>query len=103
MIPATEGVLRLQMKSKSSMPCTALGCMPLDWVSSAPLSLRGVCGTWNILYEASRLVVEKSVFEGRPHAAGGVETSDVVVGGLHAIGGAGQRSNRRHGEGSRSL
>lgn len=28
MIPATEGVLRLQMKSKSSMPCTALVCRP---------------------------------------------------------------------------
>jgi len=29
MMAATEGVLRLQMKSKSSMPCTARGCMPL--------------------------------------------------------------------------
>ena len=30
MMPATEGVLRLQMKSKSSMPWTALGCRPLQ-------------------------------------------------------------------------
>lgn len=29
MIPATEGVVRLQIKSKSSMPWTARGCRPL--------------------------------------------------------------------------
>jgi hypothetical protein len=28
-MPATDGLLRLQIKSKSSMPCTALGCIPL--------------------------------------------------------------------------
>lgn len=40
----------------------------------------------DILYEASCLVVEEGVGEGREHATGGVEASDVVVGRLQAIG-----------------
>lgn len=36
----------------------------------------------DILYEASCLVVEEGVGEGREHAAGGLEASDVVVGRL---------------------
>ena len=49
----------------------------------------------DLLYEASCLVVEEGVGERREHAAGGLETSDVVVG-RQVIGRAGQRSRARH-------
>jgi hypothetical protein len=48
MIPATEGVLRLQMKSKSSIPCTALVCIPLEVYQHFP--------TLNILITTVRLI-----------------------------------------------
>jgi hypothetical protein len=47
---------------------------------------------YNLLYEASCLVVEESVLEGREHTAGRVEAGDVVVGILHAVAGGGQGS-----------
>ena len=95
MIPATEGVLRLQMKSKSSIPWTALGCIPLlkSVLTSDPL---GYFVLVDLLYEASCLVVEESVREGGEHTAGRAETGDVVVGRLQAIGSAGQRSGLGH-------
>jgi hypothetical protein len=46
----------------------------------------------DLLYEASCLVVEESVLEGREHTAGRVEAGDVVIGILHAVVGGGQRS-----------
>jgi hypothetical protein len=46
----------------------------------------------DLLYEASCLVVEESVLEGREHTAGRVEAGDVVVGILHAVAGGGQGS-----------
>lgn len=96
MIPATEGVLRLQMKSKSSIPCTALGCIPL-LKSVLTSDIHADCFVpADLLYEASCLVVEEGVRERGEHTAGRAETGDVVVGRLHAIGSAGQRSGLGH-------
>lgn len=51
------------------------------------------------LDKASRLVVEKHVFEGRADARRGVEARDVVVGGDVAIGRRGRGGQRsRHDE-----
>lgn len=105
MIPATEGVLRLQMKSKSSIPCTALVCMPLSCCQnrchpshtpSLPLEgPRGCSETGDLLDETSCLWVEESVlwvWAQRP--AGSGKALDVVVGGevvvvaIDAVGGA---------------
>lgn len=84
MIPATEGVVRLQMKSKSSMPWTARGCIPLDRPSVYAI---GPKLTDHSLYETSCLVVEKGIGEGRPHSARRLEASDVIIG-IGTVGGA---------------
>lgn len=66
------GVLRLQMKSKSSIPWTALGCIPLlkSVLTSDPL---GYFVLVDLLYEASCLVVEESVREGESTRLGGLK------------------------------
>lgn len=97
MIPATEGVLRLQMKSKSSMPCTARGCIPL-FDSGQTSREAPTRGEEDLLDEASCLVVEEGMSKGRVDTAGGVETTDVVVGGVHAaIDGLGAIDGSRQG------
>ena len=57
-------------------------------------------GYWerDSLYEASGLVVEEGGALRGANAAGGIETSDVVVGVGAAIGGANQGSRSRHGD-----
>src|SRR5687768_17601251 len=83
MMPATEGDLRLQMKSKSSIPCTARGCRPLFRPVRA-LALKWIC-VWpenGLLDEASCLGVEEGVGgrrAQRPRGSG--EAADVVIGG----------------------
>ena len=86
MIPATEGVLRLQMKSKSSMPCTARGCKPLSPQRQKLPNLVPV-GRDALLDEASSLVMEKSVLSARAEwSAGSYEATDVVVcGSSHSV------------------
>ena len=79
-MPATDGVVRLQMKSKSSMPCTARGCRPLKHtVSRAPTISSRIPGS--LLNKASCLVVEEHVFTTRAQwATGSSKTADIVVG-----------------------
>lgn len=79
MMAATEGVDRLQMKSKSSIPCTARGCIPLA-SQSVSLALTLYSSPGYVLDEASSLVVEEVVFEGGERARGSSEAGDVVVG-----------------------
>lgn len=93
MIPATEGVVRLQMKSKSSMPWTARGCIPLHRPSVYAIGSNLMNHS---LYEASCLVVEKGIGEGRPHSAGRLEASDVIIG-IGTVGGAEQGGCRHDG------
>ena len=79
MIPATEGVFLLQIKSKSSIPWTARGCRPLG-------KLLAIAEDWdfnprNSLNETSCLVAEEHMVRlWTQWSAGGPETSDVVVG-----------------------
>jgi hypothetical protein len=81
MIPATEGCLRLQMKSKSSMPWTALVCIPLLRLSAGFLRWCASCGEGNLLDETSCLGVEELVVGLRSEcSAGRGEACDVVVG-----------------------
>src|SRR5436853_6288405 len=83
MIPATEGVDRLQMKSKSSMPWTAFGCMPLQ-TGQPFLSLPQVSTGLNhhILNKASCLAVEEGLCGRRTKCSRrSFESSDVVIGG----------------------
>ena len=61
MIPATEGVLRLQMKSKSSIPCTARGCRPLNEQSVDVVGDLEIRASGGLLDEASCLVIEEHV------------------------------------------
>lgn len=93
MIPATEGVLRLQMKSKSSMPCTALGWRPLEALSVAVSFPWAVC-VWSLdlLNKASCLWVEEGVCRSRAQRpAGSDEALDVVVGSTAVGGGTNPR------------
>lgn len=79
MIPATEGVFRLQIKSKSSMPWTARGCRPLRELSANAAAWN--LGSPNSLDEASCLITEEHMLRLRAQwPAGSVESSDVVVG-----------------------
>jgi hypothetical protein len=72
--------------------------MPLKVVLAEVVLVALILGELNcppqadLLYEASRLVVEESILEGREHTAGRVEAGDVVVGILHAVAGDGQGS-----------
>ena len=82
------------MKSKSSIPCTARGCIPLFPVNSRSYNVVDrEREKKNSLDKASCLGVEESMlFEGGEEARGRVEAGDVVVGGRSAVGG----SDRRH-------
>lgn len=66
--------------------------------ATALVRLNGGVVTTDLLDEASCLVVEEGVGERREDAAGRAETGDVIVGGLQAIGGAGQGGSGRHDE-----
>lgn len=83
----------MQMKSKSSIPWTARGCIPLNRPSAYAI---GRNWTDHSLYETSCLVVEKGIGEGRPHSARGLEASDVIIG-VGTVGGAEQRGGRHNG------
>jgi hypothetical protein len=83
MIPATEGVVRLQMKSKSSMPWTARGCRPLEASVSISRRCTGAAwlAGWALLDEASCLGVEEGVGSRRAQwPAGSYETTNVIIG-----------------------
>jgi hypothetical protein len=89
------------MKSKSSIPCTALGCRPLweklvstilavfqmeleclgSWIELVPEIQFSVGKSVYLLDEASCLAVEESVLGRRAHGpAGSLETANVVIG-----------------------
>jgi hypothetical protein len=88
------------MKSKSSMPCTARGCIPLDLSLVSHVDAAGV-ESHDLLHEASCLVVEKAVLGGGEDTARRGEAGDVVVGRLHAI--AGGESRGGHDESGSQL
>jgi len=86
-MPATEGVLRLQMKSKSNIPCTALACRPLHHCQlDVPWLYSILVFRVYSLDETSCLRVEEGVCRLRAQrSAGGHESLDVVVRGKAAI------------------
>ena len=104
MIPATEGAFRLQMKSKSSIPCTARGCKPLEERHGQPLQFLQNREELCSLDEASCSLVEEQMF--RPWAQRSTrsdEATDVIIcrrtggGGRAATIDLGQRGGRCQG------